>query len=52
MYTRTPLILLSVNFGLCGKKLVTNTIKCELKMRKMEEVCKVGHKKLRKNFRG
>ena len=50
--TLTPLILLSVNFGLPGENLVTSFIWSAIKGQKMEEAFKVGHKKLRKNFRG
>ena len=41
-----PLILLLVNFDLPGE------LNMQLIGRKMKEVSKVGHKKLRKNFRG
>ena len=49
----TPSIFLSVNFGLPGENVITSTIGCTIKGRKMKEVCiEVGHKKLRNNFRG
>ena len=38
------LILLSVYFDIPGENLVTSTISCTIKARKMEEVCKIGQK--------
>ena len=46
----TPLILLSVNFGLHGKNLVTSTILISIKGLKMEEMYNVRHKNLQKIF--
>ena len=40
------IILLLVNFSLPGDKLVTSTVYCAVKGWKMEEVCKISHKKL------
>ena len=44
IYTFTPSILLSVNFGLPGENLVTSAIESAIKVQKMEDACKVGHK--------
>ena len=37
---------MSVNFGLLEENPVTSSISSAIKARKMEEVCKVGNKKL------
>ena len=46
----TSLILISINFGLSGKLLATNTIQSEIKGQEMEEACKFGYKILQKIF--